>query len=70
MSTTVYSPGFCHLSVCTDDTDDVMLAAVNASHPTGLSHGWTVADEPFHSGDPNPCPCNIDADKRHVLVVC
>lgn len=70
MTTKVYSAGLCYMSVCTDDPDEVMLAAVNASHPTGVSSEWAVADEAFASGDPNPTPCEFETGKRHVLVVC
>jgi len=69
MTTTPYSVGLCYASVCTDDDDATMLASINLSHPTGVGE-WQIADEPFASGDPNPCPCNHDAAKRHVLVVC
>lgn len=68
--TLVYSLGITHMSVCTADTDDDMLAIVNAGYPTGLDHGWQIADEPFADGSPNPSPCGHDPELRHVLLVC
>lgn len=66
----VYSFGLCYASVCapTDMEPEAVIEAVNASHPTGLDHGWKVADEPFSSGEPNP----FDAGDcgRHWLLVC
>lgn len=66
----MYSSGLVYLSVCTDDTDGDMLAVVNASHPTGLDHGWLISDEPFASGAPSPSPCEMIPGRRHILLVC
>lgn len=68
MSTVVYKTGVCFASVCTDDDDGVMLATVNATHPSGTAGGWKLTDEVFADGTPNPAPCNIDPARRHVLV--
>lgn len=71
MSTVVYSFGLVHASVCSDDSEDVILMHVNREHPTGLAHGWTLSEDPtFASGHPNPGPCNTDDDRKHYLLVC
>jgi hypothetical protein len=71
MSTVIYSPGIVSTSVCTDDTDEEMLAVVNAEYPTGLEYDWTISTDPtFHTGQPNPTPCEQDPTRRHVLLVC
>lgn len=70
MCTLIYSAGFISMSVCTDDTDEEMLAFVNAEHPTGLEHGWEIASEGFRNGQPNPSPCELEPGRRHVLLHC
>ena len=70
MSTDTYSVGLVFASVCSDDEVDIMLVAVNQDHPTGLDHGWTLADEPFRTGDENPHSCGRDPARLHYLLVC
>lgn len=71
MSTTVYSFGLVYCSVCSDEPIEDMLRAANRSHPTGLSHGWVLSDDPtFAAGGPNPGPCDEDSTKTHYLLVC
>jgi hypothetical protein len=66
--------GLCYASVCApgDMSAEVVEHSVNAEHPTGLSHGWRIADEPFASGspNPNPSPCNDNSERRHWLLSC
>jgi hypothetical protein len=76
MAVNVYSLGAVYCSVCAPVgmAGDDVVAAVTASHPTGLDHGWRVADEPFASGEANPhhvegCP-GMDGTTRHWLLVC
>lgn len=67
----VYSLGICCASVCTSLTDEQATNRLNESHPTGLDHGWSIADEAFQTGESNPCPCNDAPDThRHILFVC
>ena len=67
----IYSAGIVHLSVCTDEPPDVMLAEVNRIHPTGLAHGWELDPAPtVAEGSPNPAPCNRNTALRHYLLVC
>lgn len=68
----VYSHGLCHASACApaELTAEQVSDAVNASHPTGIASRWQHAAEPFVSGQPNPCACEQDADRRHWLLQC
>ena len=70
MITEAYSIGLLHISACTNDTDDEMLAKVENLYPSGTADGWKIADEPFADGSPNPSPRNDDLSRRHVLVAC
>lgn len=69
----VYTYGICHCSVCAPKAmsrADVVSSA-NAVHPTGLDHGWEIdGAAQFKGGEPNPCPCNADADRLRYLMVC
>ena len=42
---------------------------VNVQHPTGVGP-WAIADEPFSTGEPNPCPCSDHTDRQHWLLHC
>ena len=64
--TNVYAVGLFYLSACTDDPDDVATRAVNMLAPT-LGAPWEIADEPFHTGEPNPHPCEHTPGRRHLL---
>lgn len=66
-----YSVGLVYASICTSLTDEQATARLNEQHPTGITSRWTVADEPFANGDPNPRPCNSHPDThRHLLFTC
>lgn len=67
---TPYKVGLCYASVCTRLSDQEATDRLNATCPTGLDHGWKIADEPFASGDPNPSPCCDGGPNRHILFVC
>jgi hypothetical protein len=65
-----YTIGLCHMSVCTDLTEkEEVERHANLAHPTGVSP-WQVTEEKFHSGEPNPCPCNTDRERLHWLLTC
>ena len=68
----VYTWGLVHLSCCTDVTDRAEIERLaNIDQPTGIASKWTIADEPFASGQPNGCPCNDEPDKyHHWLLSC
>jgi hypothetical protein len=73
MSTTIYTWGLCHCSVCTDETDPAKIeAAANEQHPTGLQNGWMISkDKTFNGGQPNPCPCEQrPKTHKHYLLEC
>jgi hypothetical protein len=72
VSVDVYTVGLVHASVCTDlDDPDEIAREVNAKHPTGISSAWKISDAPtFSGGQPNPCPCDRDPDRKHYLMVC
>ena len=70
---TVYTVGLVYCSVCceADATDAEIVAHANLMHPTGLSHGWGIAEAPtFATGEPNPSPCNTADGRKHVLLSC
>lgn len=68
----VYAFGLCYASVCAPAslTIDEMIAAADAEQPTGLAHGWFLANEPFKDGSPNPKTCENDPARRHYLLSC
>lgn len=66
---TVYSWGLCYVSVCALTVEEALRAA-NFEHPTGLDHGWMLADEAFRTGEPNGVTCPDDPNKRHWLFSC
>lgn len=71
--TIVYTVGLVHVSACAakDEPRDEVLATANRTHPTGLEHGWGFSeDATFSGGEPNPCPCEMDPDRLHYLLVC
>jgi len=69
---TVYSIGLCHCSCCAPEgmSREVVERQVNASHPTGISHGWHVSEEKFRTGQDNPCPCESAPGRVHYLLCC
>lgn len=71
-ATMIMSAGPCYVSVCTREgtSREVIERHVNARYPTGLDHGWSISDEPFRTGQPNPCPCDQAAGRLHFLLSC
>ncbi len=69
--TKVYSEGVFHCSVCLGDDQETMLREANRQFPAGTTNGWTLSDESFASGTPNPCPCTDKPDThKHYLLSC
>lgn len=68
----LYAVGLVCTSACApkDCTPGDVEFAANYHHPTGISSQWTVADEPFATGQPNPCVCNDDPGRLHWLLTC
>lgn len=67
---TVYSMGLCMASVCTSLSVEEAAARLNIQEPAGGTLEWRLADEPFRTGEPNPCPCNDGGGNRHMLFEC
>lgn len=68
----IYTQGLVCLSACAPKDvgrEDVETAA-NYHHPTGISSQWSISDEDFAAGEPNPCVCNMDAGRLHWLLTC
>lgn len=70
----VYRVGLVSLSCCAPASmplDDV-TDSVNRSHFTGISSQWGFAadEKTFATGEPNPCACERDPDRRHYLFHC
>jgi hypothetical protein len=69
----VYKSSVCYMSVCVIAAMETyqIEAMANQANPTGLDHEWAIANEPFRSGEPNPCKCNNDpANRKHYLLSC
>lgn len=68
-----YSVGLIFASVCAPEAMplETVVQQVNETHPTGLDHGWAIADaDTFMNGAPNPGPCDHDPTRKHVLLSC
>ena len=69
----VYAVGLCAASACAlnESSKDDIERAVNREHMTGLDHRWTISEENFASGLPNPCPCDKEPEvRKHWLLSC
>ena len=65
-----YSVGLCCASVCTSLSLAETTRRLNLEHPTGIAP-WKKVDEPFRTGEPNPCQCNENPKThKHYLFVC
>lgn len=68
-----YAVGLVCASACapSEATREEIEAAVNASHPTGISSRWHISeDKEFSGGQPMPCPCESNPDRLHWLLNC
>ena len=66
----VYAEGLLYLSVCSSLPQQEVEARMRR-RPSGTKNGWGLADEPFRSGEPNPCPCDMKPEThKHYLFVC
>lgn len=68
----IYSNGIIFCSVCTDIKDvEEITKEVNRQNPTGLEHGWRLAEEKFIGGEDNPCVCGVFPEThKHYLFCC
>lgn len=66
-----YNIGFVCASICTNMTVEEATEELNAQHPTGISSQWQPSeDKTFVGGQPNPCPCDQDPNRKHYLFNC
>ena len=69
----IYRLGSFSASVCAPafaEGEDV-AAAVQQRQPAGTDMGWQVSrDATFAEGEPNPCGCEEDAERKHWLLDC
>lgn len=67
----VISEGLVSATVCSSLPREEVNERM-ARHFTGISSGWTPADEPtFSNGTPNPGPCNENPETHtHYLFHC
>jgi len=68
----IYTQGLCYASACVEAglTLEEIERAANIESPTGIKSRWAIAEGPFADGTPNPTPCENDATRKHVLLVC
>lgn len=67
----VYSIGMCCASVCTTLSDEAATLRLNLEEPATPAVWAISADKTFHSGQPNPNPCENSPDThRHILFNC
>ena len=63
----VYAEGLCYASVCSP-LPQADVEARMAARLCGTQAGWALAEEPFQTGEPNPCPCDKrPATHKHYL---
>ena len=66
-----YAIGLIYASCCSSLSAEDTEKRLNAEHPAGTMNGWKIAEEPFKSGQPNPCPCHDHPDThKHYLFWC
>lgn len=67
----VYACGLYYTRVCTSLSDEEATRRLNEAFPTGLDHGWEIADEDFIDGSPNGKKCELYTNThRHILFRC
>jgi hypothetical protein len=67
---TIYATGVCMSSVCSS-LPQAEVEARMRSNPTGIASPWTLSDEAFRDGTPNPGPCNTNPETHtHYLFSC
>lgn len=68
---TVYSLGLCYASVCSSLSPEETTERLNREAPTGINHPWSLAEEDFSNGAPNPCACeHTPLTHKHYLFSC
>ena len=67
---TLYSWSLFYASVCTSLAPDEAKQRLNNELPTGIDSEWSLAVEPFATGEPNPCQCPDAYTHKHYLFAC
>ena len=66
----VYREGICYASVCSSLGMESTVKRMR-TRPSGITHGWQLADKPFRTGESNPCPCDQQPKTHmHYLFEC
>jgi hypothetical protein len=69
----VYASGLIYCSACApeDMPKEEVEKLVNLINPSGVSN-WTIAEEPFADGKPNPSKCDkySSENRLHHLLSC
>lgn len=67
----IYSIGFIYASVCSSLSLKDTMKRLNEARPTGLDHGWELAEECFSDGTDNPHSCErAPKTHKHYLFSC
>lgn len=69
----IYGTGLVYTSVCAVASmpAEEVARRLNEENPSGVMHPWTLAEENFRGGNPNPCPCDLSPEThRHYLFNC
>lgn len=70
----IYAVGVCYCSVCAPKKMSIreVTRIVNIKNPAGPTYGWRKSkDKKFNKGDQsNPCECENDKTRRHILFNC
>jgi hypothetical protein len=68
-----FRAGLCYGTACApaDMPLDEVEKRVRAIDVAGTRAGWRLYDSAtFRDGTPNPCPCEKDPTRRHILFAC
>jgi len=66
----VYSEGVMCACVCSDLSQEEVIEHMKTRHRAGETLVWELSEEPFATGEPNPCPCDTLPGCKHYLFYC
>jgi hypothetical protein len=69
----IYADGVLTRSVCAPKgmDRDIVMRQTNFQAPAGGDLKWVISDDAkFRTGEPMPCPCEVDKDRQHWLLHC
>jgi hypothetical protein len=68
---TVLKWGLLYAAVCSSLTPEETTRRLNREMPSGTRNGWTLSEQSFADGLPNPCPCpECKKTHKHYLYEC